>query len=129
MSFSDQRSMFLERKFPCKYYFACKSFIYVLSFTYDISWETLSQKYFTEVIVKPLDLCITLNNFNVGRVTLHSLHCAKSIQIQIFFWSVFSCIRTEYGDLLCKSSYSVQIQENTDHKKLRIWTLFTQCRL
>ena len=129
MSFSDQRSMFLERKFPCKYYFACKSFICVLFFTYDISWETLSQKYFTEVIVKPLDLCMTFNNFNVGRVTLPSLQCAKSIQIRIFFWSVFSCIRTEYGDLLSKSSHSVQIQENTDHKKLCIWTLFTQCRL
>ena len=25
--------------------------------------------------------------------------------------------------------YSVRIQENTDHKKLRIWTLFTQCIL
>ena len=44
-----------------------------------------------------------------------------------FFWSVFSFIRTEYGDLRRKSLYSVQIQENTDHKKLRIWTFFTQC--
>ena len=26
-------------------------------------------------------------------------HCAKSVQIRSFFWSVFSCIRTEYGDL------------------------------
>ena len=23
----------------------------------------------------------------------------KSVQIQIFFWSVFSCFQTEYGDL------------------------------
>ena len=30
----------------------------------------------------------------------------------------------EYGDL--RSPYSVAIQENTDQKKLRIWTLFTQ---
>ena len=28
---------------------------------------------------------------------------------------------------LRKSPYSVQIQENTDQKKLRIWTLFTHC--
>ena len=34
-----------------------------------------------------------------------------------FFWSVFSCIRTEYRDLLSKSPYSVRIQENTDQKK------------
>ena len=34
-----------------------------------------------------------------------------------FFLSVFSCIRTEIGDLLCKSPCSVRIQENTDKKK------------
>ena len=33
-----------------------------------------------------------------------------------FFWSVFSRIRTEYGDLLCKCPYSVQMWENTDQK-------------
>ena len=42
------------------------------------------------------------------------VHCVKSVQIRSFFWSVFSCIRT------------VRIKENTDQKKLRIWTLFTQ---
>ena len=50
----------------------------------------------------------------------------ESVQIQNFFWSIFSYIRTEYGDLRSKSLYSVQIQENTDQKKLRIWTLFTK---
>ena len=55
------------------------------------------------------------------------LHCMKSFQVRSFFWSVFSCIRTEYGDLLSKSPYSVRMQENTDQKKLHIWTLFTQC--
>ena len=43
-------------------------------------------------------------------------HCVKSVQIWSYFWSVFSCIRTEYGDLLRKSPYSVRIQENTDQK-------------
>ena len=37
-------------------------------------------------------------------------HCVKSVQIWSFFWSVFSCIQTEYGDLC---PYSVRIQENT----------------
>ena len=54
-------------------------------------------------------------------------HCVKSVQIRSFFWPVLSCIKTKYGDLRSKSPYSVRIQENTDHKKLRIWTLFTQC--
>ena len=42
----------------------------------------------------------------------------KNVQIQSFFCFVFSCIRTEYWDLLCKSPYSVRIQKNTDQKKL-----------
>ena len=53
-------------------------------------------------------------------------HCVESVQIRSFFWSVFSRIRTEYGYLLCKFSYSVLIRQNTDQKKLRVLTLFTQ---
>ena len=44
----------------------------------------------------------------------------KTVHIWSFFWSLFSCIRTEYGDLIGKSPYSVRIQENVDQKKLRI---------
>ena len=33
-----------------------------------------------------------------------------------FFWSVFSRIRTEYGDFASKSLYSVVMWENTDQK-------------
>ena len=33
-----------------------------------------------------------------------------------FLWSVFFLIRTEFGDLLCKSPYSVRMRENTDQK-------------
>ena len=46
-------------------------------------------------------------------------HCVKSIYTRSFFWSVFPRIRTEYGDLLRKFPYSIQIRENTDQKKLR----------
>ena len=35
-------------------------------------------------------------------------HWVKSVQIRSYFWSVFSCVRTEYGDLRSK----VRIQEN-----------------
>ena len=34
----------------------------------------------------------------------------------MFFWPVFSRIRTEYGGLQKKSPYSVQMRENTDQK-------------
>ena len=36
-----------------------------------------------------------------------------SVQTWSFFWSVFSCIQTEYGG---KYPYSVQIRENTNRK-------------
>ena len=52
----------------------------------------------------------------------------KSVQIRSFFCSVFSRIRTEYGETHRIPLYSVQMRENTDQKKLRIWTLFTQCQ-
>ena len=40
----------------------------------------------------------------------------KSVQIRSFFWSVFSCVQTEYGDLLRNSPCSVRTYENTDQK-------------
>ena len=43
-------------------------------------------------------------------------YCVKSAQIRSHFWSVFCYIRIEYGDLLRKSPYSIQIEENTDQK-------------
>ena len=35
--------------------------------------------------------------------------------------------RTEYGERRSISPYSVRLRENTDQKKLRIWTFFTHC--
>ena len=47
-----------------------------------------------------------LDFFNVYRVVIRTLsdiydrvHCMKSVQIQSYFWSVFSCIWIEYEDL------------------------------
>ena len=37
------------------------------------------------------------------------------------------CPKTEFF-LVSIFLYSVRIQKNTDQKKLRIWTLFTQCK-
>ena len=36
----------------------------------------------------------------------------KNVQVRRIFWSVFSCIRTEYGDL-----WSPNTRENTEQKK------------
>ena len=41
----------------------------------------------------------------------------KSVQMQSFFWSVFSRIWTKYGEIRSISPYSVRIRENSDQKK------------
>ena len=43
-------------------------------------------------------------------------HCmsVRKCPYSEFFWSVFSCIRTEYENFRSKSLYSVQIRENKD---------------
>ena len=53
------------------------------------------------------------------------VHYVKSAQIQNFFWSVFSCIRTEHGYLRSKSPYSVRIQENKVQKN-SVFGLFSR---
>ena len=46
-----------------------------------------------------------------------SIYClVKSVQIRSYFWSAFSRMQTEYGEIQSISSYSVQMQENRDQK-------------
>ena len=44
----------------------------------------------------------------------HSLR--KKCPYSEFFWSVFSHVRTEYGEILRLSPYSVRMRENKDKK-------------
>ena len=50
-------------------------------------------------------------------------YCVKCVQIRSFFGSVFFRIQTEYREIQSISPYSVQMRENTDQKKLPIWTI------
>ena len=67
------------------------------------------------------------DKYNLKSVIRYYFHCAKSVQIRSYFWSVFSCIRTKYGKIWSISPQPVRMWENTDQKLRRIWTLFTQC--
>ena len=71
-----------------------------------------------------MSLNLSLSSVKAWR---YNSHCVKSVQIRSFFWSVFSRIRAEYGEILCIPPYSVRMRENTAQKKLLIWALFTQC--
>ena len=70
-------------------------------------------------------LSFQLNFQTTALLDKFKCHFVKSVQIRSFVCSVFSRIQAEYGDLLCKFPYSVQIRENTDQEKLRLWILFT----
>ena len=59
----------------------------------------------TSIQVFSCEFCESLKNTSI----LNNIHLVKSVQIRRFFWPVFSCIRTEYGDLRSKSAYSVRI--------------------
>ena len=52
------------------------------------------------------------------------LHSVKKVQIRSFFWSVFSRIRTEYGEILL-SVFSPNAGKYGP-EKIGIWTLFMQ---
>ena len=47
---------------------------------------------------------------------MKDIHCVKSVQIQSYLRSAFSRIRTEYGEILRISPYSVRMRGNTDQK-------------
>ena len=75
---------------------------------------------------------IYLNTVNIDTTLfLHcptkDIHYVKSVQIRSrsFSGPYFPVIGLN-TEIYCKSPYSVQIQDNTDQKKLRIWTLFTE---
>ena len=50
--------------------------------------------------------------------------CKKCLNTEFFLVCIF-CIWTEYEELRSSSPYPFRIRENTDQKKLHIWTLFT----
>ena len=66
--------------------------------------------------------CYSINWYwVVNRSTSQNTHCVKSVGIRSFFWSVFSCILTEYGEMGTISKYSVEMQENVDKTNSEYW--------
>ena len=62
-------------------------------------------------------LHIILDFYNSPRSCLIWLNVSlrKKCPYSELFWSVFSRIQTEYGEILRISSYSVRMRENADH--------------
>ena len=79
---------------------------------------------------------LTLSHFYLFRINIPTyldvlqysaiFATVESIRILIFFLGAIYHIQTKYGYLLCKFQYSIQMQENTGQKKLRIQKLTSQ---
>ena len=54
------------------------------------------------------------------------LTARKMSKYGVFSSPNFPVFGLEYGEILHISPYLVQMRENTDQKKLRIWTFFAQ---
>ena len=63
-------------------------------------------------------------------VTIRNMHCVKSVQIQSYFWSAFSRIRTEYGEISYFSLFSpnagkygpeITLYLDTFHAVIALW--------
>ena len=63
-----------------------------------------------------LNASVLYNDLLRKYIDLFVTRCVKSVRIWSFSWSVFSRIRTEYGETLRISTYSVRMRENTDHE-------------
>ena len=87
-------------------------------------YETFKEKHGGKNLLKQAFLMSNLKLlYNISRtflkydpLLLQVKHYMKNFQIRSYLWSVFSCMRIEYGDLQSKSSYSIRIQENADQK-------------
>ena len=71
---------------------------------------------FSVLFYKPIKVVLFGRIFGLIWAYKIFFHFVKSVQIQSFFWFVFSCIWTEYEDLRSKSPFSIRIPQNTDQK-------------
>ena len=82
-------------------------------------FERLLLKPVTNRFLRPYETIATVLEQNEKGYVLHgNIYCVKSVQIRSFFRSVFSRIRTVYGEILRISPYSIRMRENMDQKKI-----------
>ena len=119
-----------------KWRFSLMHFITILISFY-LPWEAAIHRCFFKIDATTkigFLLCISMDWFLYGRglcrervKRLNIIPTAwKVSKYGVFSGAYFFRIRTEYGKILRISQYSVRMRENTDQKKLRIWTQFTQ---
>ena len=73
-------------------------------------------KKFSKLIEKNLYYCLFLNKVVTLKRILQRLSLRKNCTYSEFFSSVFSRIRTEYGEIRRISPYLVRLRKNKDQK-------------
>ena len=70
-----------------------------------VRWKHNIKNLFQDLVIPKPDITIFTDASETGWgiTDWHNTNCVKSVQIRSFFWSVFSCIQTEYGELRRKS--------------------------
>ena len=78
--------------------------------------DPLLKTFFLQAFFHIFTIANELTGFSISRLAdmedFFKRHGVKSVQIRIYFWSVFSCIWTEYGEI-----WSLHIQ--SEYRKIR----------
>ena len=100
----------------------------MICFSHSLISDAFRCHFCLEVLAWLILLCVPVfrEKFLFKYIFHYYITLREKCQIRSNFWSLFSLIRTEYGEILCISPYSVRMRESTDQKLLRIWTLFSQ---
>ena len=102
------------------YYFLFVTYYFVITFAFYKKHSKINHFNCFQLLRSDNKLYLSQTFIMKSIRRLDKKFCVKSAEIWSFFWSMFSRIRTEYGDLRSKSSNSVRIRENKNQKKLRI---------
>ena len=97
----------------------------MICFSHSLISDAFRCHFCLEVLAWLILLCVPVfrEKFLFKYIFHYYITLREKCQIRGNFWSLFSLIRTEYGEILCISPYSVRMRESTDQKLLRIWTL------
>ena len=97
----------------------------MICFSHSLISDAFRCHFCLEVLAWLILLCVPVfrEKFLFKYIFHYYITLREKCQIRSNFWSLFSLIRTEYGEILCISPYSVRMRESMDQKLLRIWTL------
>ena len=96
----DWDELFEGKKVHDQFWLFSKTILKIFTILFPTKLLLALRKIYHGLMMKPDILQITKVKYVDTIYILGNYHYVKSVQIHSFFWSIFSCIRTEYGDFL-----------------------------